>query len=56
MKFDKILSSITGFSVPIFGIQWTAPIQDVTIAEDLILFLEDKRVLFNPVSMENANQ
>lgn len=55
MNFKKILSNITGVSIPIFGIQWTPPILDVTIAENIITFLEDKRVLFNPTSLENAN-
>lgn len=55
MKHKKILASITGISCPIFGLQWTPPTLDVSVAQDVITFLEDRRVLFNPVGMENAD-
>lgn len=55
MRFEKIYKNITGLSCPIFGIQWTAPIIESDEAKKTIIFLEDKRVLFNQVTMENAN-
>lgn len=55
MKFKNILKHITGLSVPGFGIQWSPPKYESDIAEQLLLELEDKRVLYNPISMEDAN-
>lgn len=55
MKFDRIYKNITGLSCPIFGIQWNAPTIEIDEAKNIILFLENKRVLFNPTSMENAS-
>jgi hypothetical protein len=56
MKFERILKNITGISTPIFGIQWNPPVVEINIAKDIILFLEDKRILFNPIDMEDENQ
>lgn len=54
MKFERIYKNITGLSCPIFGIQWNAPAIESDEAKNVILFLEDKRVLFNPSHMEDA--
>ena len=54
MKFERIYKNITGISTPIFGIQWNAPAIESDEAKNVVLFLEDKRVLFNPVDMEDA--
>ena len=48
MKFQEILSRITGLSVPVFGVSWTPPAAEVTIARRVVTFLEDRRVLYNP--------
>jgi hypothetical protein len=53
MKFRETLSRITGLSVPVFGISWTPAVADVTVARRVVAFLEDRRVLFNPFSMED---
>lgn len=55
MKFDKIFKSITGVSCPIFGLQWTPPPIESDEAKKTINFLENKRVLYNSSSMEDAN-
>ncbi|WP_407027396.1 DUF6650 family protein [Escherichia albertii] len=55
MKFEQIYKNITGLSCPIFGIQWNAPIIETDEAKKIVIFLEDKRVLFNPVDMEGAS-
>lgn len=55
MKFERIYKNITGLSCPIFGIQWKAPTIEADEAKNILLFLEDKRVLFNPASMEDAD-
>ena len=46
MKLIDLLSKITGFSTPIFGIQWQPPHRERVIAERVLTFLEDKRVLY----------
>jgi hypothetical protein len=52
MLFNEILSHITGFSVPIFGIQWAPPPSEVKVARDLIRELEDRRVFYRPDEQE----
>lgn len=52
MKFAEIASRVTGFSTPIFGLQWEAPQADVTVAREVIVFLEDRRVLYSPFEVE----
>ena len=52
MKFSEIASRLTGVSCPIFGVSWTAPAAEVTVARRVIAFLEDRRVLFNDDSIE----
>ena len=54
MKFERIFKNITGLSCPIFGIQWNAPAIEADEAKNIFLFLEDKRVLFNPINMEGT--
>jgi hypothetical protein len=54
LKFERIYKNITGLSCPIFGIQWNAPIIEADEAKNIVLFLENKRALFNPANMEDA--
>lgn len=48
-----IAKRITGISTPIFGVSWYPKMQERNIAIKLIIFLEDRRVLYNPVKDEN---
>jgi hypothetical protein len=52
MKFDEILHRLTGISSPIFGVSWTPPEAEIQIAKRIIVFLEDRRVLYNPAEVE----
>lgn len=52
MRFSEIANRITGFSTPIFGIQWTPPQLDREVAERVIVFLEDRRVLYEAMEAE----
>ena len=37
---------VTGFSTPFVGVQWTKTARDKDIARAVVVFLEDRRVLF----------
>jgi hypothetical protein len=52
MRFSEMATRLTGFSVPLFGVSWQPPKSDVAVAKGLIVFLEDRRVLFNPYHAE----
>src|SRR5438552_16206546 len=52
LLFQEIASKITGFSTPVFGIQWTPPSKERDIAQSVVTFLEDRRVLYNPTELE----
>jgi len=52
MRFKDIVNRITGFSVPIFGISWNPPEPEIDIAKRVLVFLEDRRVLYNPYHLE----
>lgn len=53
MKYiDIIRHRITGIGCPIFSISWTPGESSRKIARDVVLFLEDRRVLYIPSEME----
>jgi hypothetical protein len=52
MKFREIANRMTGFSTPIFGVQWTPAQLDRDVAKEVIVFLEDRRALFEPYEVE----
>lgn len=52
MKFNEVLSRITGLSIPVFGMQWNPPEAERAVARRVLAFLEDRRVLYNPTEME----
>ena len=52
MRFKEILATLTGLSTPIFGVSWNPPETQVAIARRVIVFLEDRRVLFVPSEVE----
>ncbi len=50
--FQEIASKLTGFTTPIFGISWEPPNNEREIAQSVVTFLEDRRVLYNPTELE----
>ena len=52
IPFKKIARSLTGISTPVFGVSWTPPVTEREIARKLIVFLEDRRALYNPYDIE----
>jgi hypothetical protein len=55
MNFKQLASRLTGVSIPIFGVSWNPPEPEITRAERIIAFMEDRRVLFNPCSWEEPD-
>lgn len=56
MKFAflRVANRLTGISTPVFGASWKPPELDVDVANELITFLEDRRMLTVPHAWENA--
>lgn len=52
LRLKQIIRRITGISTPVFGVSWTPPEAERTIAQELVTFLEDRRVLYNPMQLE----
>lgn len=52
MKFKDIIKRLTGISTPIFGVSWNPENTERDIAQQVISYLEDRRVLYNPTEME----
>jgi len=48
---------VTGISTPFGGLQWADPgPSDTEIVRRFLLFLEDRRVLYNPMYLEIVSQ
>lgn len=56
MTYHQILKRYTGFTCPIFGLQWDASASDTEVARDVVAELEDRRVLYAPIQMEEADR
>ena len=52
IRFKEICNRLTGFSVPLFGVQWNPPKTEIQLTRRVITFLEDRRVLYNPSDLE----
>lgn len=56
MTFKEVASRITGISIPVFGVSWNPPKLEKQIAEKIITYLEDRRVLYNPYELESPKR
>jgi len=54
VPFKKIAKSLTGISTPVFGISWNPPETEREIVRKLLVFLEDRRTLYNPYNIETT--
>lgn len=52
MKFSEILKRLTGISTPVFGVSWNPSESERAVAKRVLAKLEDRRVLFNPSTVE----
>jgi len=55
-KFSELASHITGLSLPVFGVSWQAPEAERTIVRSVLIFLEDRRALYNPFAIEMEHE
>jgi len=55
-KFTEIASRISGVSTPVFGVSWQPSESERTIIRSLLIFLEDRRALYNPFAFEMEHQ
>jgi len=54
IPFSDLAKHITGFSTPVFGLSWNPPEPEREKIRQLIVFLEDRRALYNPYNMETV--
>ena len=52
LSFRDIASRLTGISIPVFGVSWNPPESERKIVRDVLVFLEDRRMLFNDYAWE----
>jgi hypothetical protein len=52
VRFTELMPRLTGVSTPVFGVQRTPPEAEVGLAQDVLTFLEDRRVLYAPSFLE----
>ena len=52
MRFSEVAHRLTGFSCPIFGASWDPGEAKVAAARRVLVYLEDRRVLFAPWNVE----
>jgi hypothetical protein len=52
LKGQSLKARLTGFSSPIVGLNWVPPVDEQDKARRVLVFLEDRRVLFNAFDME----
>ena len=52
VRFKTLIGRLTGFSTPFFGVSWEPPKSERDVIRQLVNFLEDRRVLFNPFMLE----
>jgi len=52
IKFKELATRLTGVSIPIFGISWNPPESESKIIRDVLVYLEDRRALYNPFAHE----
>jgi|WetSurMetagenome_2_1015567.scaffolds.fasta_scaffold239267_1 hypothetical protein len=49
---QEVSGRIAGLSIPRFGLSWNPPDAERKIIQRLILFLEERRVLYDPLELE----
>lgn len=55
-KFSELASRINGISIPVFGVARQPPEPERAIIRSLLIFLEDRRALYNPFAYEMEHE
>lgn len=56
IKVSELAHRLNGFSLPWFGVQWTAPPDERYDIRAFLVFLEDRRVIYSPYELEVQGQ
>jgi len=56
IRFKDLASRITGISIPVFGVSWNPPGSEREVVRNLLVFLEDRRALYNDYAHEIEDQ
>jgi len=52
ISFTKLAKSINGISTPLFGVSWNPPELDRNIARRILIYMEDRRALYDPMEID----
>jgi len=52
IPFRNIAKNLTGISTPVFGVSWQPTENELDVVRKLLVFLEDRRALYNPYDIE----
>jgi hypothetical protein len=55
MRFNEIVNRLTGLNLGPVGVSWTPRESEIAKAKRVVTYLEDRRVLFNPGSLEDPD-
>jgi hypothetical protein len=56
LTFKELASRLNGVQIPIFGVQWVPTEPERKVVRDVLIFFEDRRVLYNPSAWEMESQ
>lgn len=56
LKYQELASRLNGIQIPIFGVQWAPADSERKVVREVLIFFEDRRVLYNPCAWEMENQ
>jgi hypothetical protein len=56
IRFKELASRLTGVSLPVFGVSWNPPEPERKIVRETLVFLEDRRALYNDFAHEIEDQ
>jgi len=55
VPFESLANRLTGISCPVFGVSWQPPKLEKDAIREILVFLEDRRALYNPYELERTD-